>query len=338
MQPGVQPGAARHIASRVVEREQYYTNENLAEKLVSMALDQDIGGDALFLEPSVGDGVVYAKLPERRRIGVEICEDVKINCPDDGLRLGQDFLKFDLPVSARDRSVIVVGNPPFGGDAQIRFLNHAARLECKSLTIVFILGLSMRKWSNIFKVDERLHLVDERIVPRAASHFKNHGARVTVPTVVQVWKRKNEPRSDPELLEENEEFDVLPCVEWRRANIVLKRFASLSLLGEVGVVGEDVDFVQKTGKQVNAHLRRRPCRRFGTVVGKSGAQGTLMLIKARNVDKVAARIRTMRADGTFREYANATTSNVGNGVCVNKRELFTLYRDPRSITRTRKYL
>ena len=342
-QPGVQPGAARHIASRDVGHEQYYTNERLAKRLLTLALDQDNEGDALFFEPSVGRGVIYSGLPEKRRLGVELCKDADWcqNKPEANLYLGQDFFDFELPCEYKDRSLVVVGNPPFAGDMQVRFLNHAAELECRSLTVVFILGLSMRKWSNIGKVNKSLHLTDERIVPRKMSYFLNHGKKVTVPTVIQVWTRKNELRtSDPELVKEDPTFKVLPCVDWRQANIVLKRFASLACLGEIGVVGKDVDICKEAGKQVNAYFRKQPRKRFGTVVGKSGAQGTLMLIKAHDVDRVASEIRALwnKGKGTFKEYVNETTSNVGNGVCINKEELFTLYNKPDSIMRARRYL
>lgn len=259
VQPGVQPGAGVHVSSRTVGLEQYYTNDALAARLTTLAIETDETGDALFLEPSVGRGAVYDKLPPDRRLGVELCEDddwcdAKAKA-DPNLFLGTDFLEFDLPPEYRDRAVIVVGNPPFAGDAQIRFLNRAAELECSSLTIVFVLGLSMRKWSNLFKVHERLHLVDERIVPRDASHFLDRGRKVTVPTVVQ--------------------FDVLGCSDWRRANILLKRFASPACLGEVGVVGKDVVARPEEGKQVTAYYADKTRRRFGTVVAKSGAQGAV---------------------------------------------------------------
>lgn len=65
-----------------------------------------------------------------------------------------------------------------------------------------------------------------------------------------------------------------------------------------------------------------------------------MLIEARDVDAVARRLRMLwgKGDGAFKAYARETTTNVGNGVCVNRDEVFTLYEDPKSITREIKYL
>jgi len=335
-QPGVQPGASVHISSRTVDLEQYYTNEKLSRSLLTLAMEQDVDENALFVEPAVGEGAIYEGLPKTRRIGVELCEKVDISDPD--LHIGQDFLTFALPPEHKDRSVIVVGNPPFGRDAQIRFLNHAAELQCKSLTVVFILGLSMRKWSNIFKVHKTLHLVDEHIVPKEMSYFFNGGKKVSVPTVIQIWTRKTDPRtSDPEFITEDSDFEVLPRGAWDEANIVLKRFASPNCLGDVGIVGKDI-FIEEEGegKQVNAYYQNR--KRFGTVVAKSGEQGTLMLIKARDVDMVASRLKDLWKKGTFKEYVYDTTSNVGKAVCINREELFTLYNEPSRIMRERKYL
>lgn len=337
MAPGVQPGASVHVSSRIVDHDQYYTNEKLAKAILSLAMDQDKDKDALFIEPSVGGGVIYNGLPSNRRIGIELCK--KDDWCDPDLHLGQDFLTFTLSPEHKDRSVIVVGNPPFGRDAQIHFLNHTADLKCKSLTVVFILGLSMRKWSNLFKVNKNLHLIDERIVPRELSYFFKGDKKVPVPTVIQIWTRKKEARvPDPKFITEDSDFEVLSCGAWREANIAIKRFASLNCIGEVGIIGKDIFMEEGEGKQVISYYTNR--KRFGTVVAKSGDQGTLMLIKAHDVDKVASRLRDLwkNGHGTFRDYVYDTTSNIGNAVCINKGELFTLYNDPSRIIRERKYL
>lgn len=54
-QPGVQPGASCHIASRAVLLEEYYTNSWLAEKVATLAMEE---GADLYLEPAVGGGAI----------------------------------------------------------------------------------------------------------------------------------------------------------------------------------------------------------------------------------------------------------------------------------------
>ena len=335
-QPGVAPGASRHVSSRDINSEEYYTNDWLAKKVAAIASKFEAD---LYVEPAVGGGAIYQHLPTSKRCGVEI-EDVTPF--DENVRTKHDFFDFQLSARCADNYTVVVGNPPFAGATQIRFLNHASSL-CENVVIVFVMGLSMRKWSNIVKVDKYLHLEKEWIVPRQYSWFMNHGKKVKVPTVVQVWRRKlthirQDVHFDP--VPGDAAFCVLPCTRWKEANLVVKRFASLACVGEPGLVQESsngVQFVEVDG-QVLAY-DDTASRRFGTVVSKSGAQGTLMLLKCNNAAQVFGRIHSLWKNSIFRDYTTDATSNVGNGVCINKEELVTIYNGRAGeITRKRSYL
>lgn len=326
-QPGVLPGAERHISSRNVKCEEYYTNEWLSEKVANIAKSFDA---ELYIEPAVGGGAIYKHLPETKRMGVEIRDGDPF---DDRVSMGTDFFDFHVPVEDSHKRIVVVGNPPFAGTTQVRFINHVASWPCSDIVVVFILGLSMRKWSNISKLDKRLHLTEEFVVPRNHSWFTLSGRKVTVPTVVQIWKKSlGEPRRDVRFDTESSEFCVLPCHRWRDANLVVKRFASLACVGQPS---KDVRFVTENG-QVNAY---EDSRRYGTVVSKSGAQGTLMLLRCADTDVVYRKIHDAWRDGVFREYTTEASSNVGNAVSINKNELITIYNGrARDIIRNVSYL
>jgi len=326
-QPGVSPGAERHISSRDVEREEYYTNQWLSEKVANIAKSFDAD---VYIEPAVGGGAIYRHLPETKRVGVEIRDGVPF---DERVCMGTDFFDFHVPVEDSHKRIVVVGNPPFAGTTQVQFINHVASWPCDDVIIIFILGLSMRKWSNISKVDERLHLSEELVVPRNRSWFTRSGRKVTVPTVVQTWRKSSsEPRRDVRFDTESSEFCVLPCHRWREANLVVKRFASLACVGQSS---KDVRFVTENG-QVNAY---EDSKRYGTVVSKSGAQGTLMLLSCTDADAVHRVIYDAWQEGVFREYTTEASSNVGNAVSINKSELITIYNGrARDIIRPISYL
>jgi len=326
-QPGVSPGAERHISSRVVECEEYYTNEWLSEKVANIAKSFDAD---LYIEPTVGGGAIYRHLPETKRVGIEIRDGVPF---DERVCMGTDFFDFNVPLEHSNKRIVVVGNPPFAGTTQVKFINHVAAWPCKDVIIVFILGLSMRKWSSISKVDERLHLTEDLVVPRNHSWFTHSGRKVTVPTVVQIWRKVADgPRRDVHFDTKSSEFCVLPCHRWREANLVVKRFASIACVGQPS---KNFRFVTENG-QVNAY---DGSRRYGTVVSKSGAQGTLMLLSCADADAVYRVIYDAWRGGDFKNYTTESSSNVGNAVSINRSELITIYNGrARDITRRISYL
>ena len=110
----------------IVEYDQFYSTEETVDEIMDVfnSTMSEIGLDTTkhtFIEPSAGDGVILRRLPEERRIGIDI--DPK---HDD--IIDSDFLKW-LPND--NKKYITLGNPPFGvsGDKVSAFVQHASKFS-----------------------------------------------------------------------------------------------------------------------------------------------------------------------------------------------------------------
>jgi hypothetical protein len=170
----------RSRESTAARLDQFYTRPEIAAFCLEI-LDEHIDPAAhLMVEPSVGDGSFFARL-QPGSLGIDIASK------HPGV-LTADFLKVELP---SDRSVCVVGNPPFGKNAAlaVRFFNHAARWAG---VIAFIVPRSFRKASVENRLDSMFRLLREEALP--AKSFIFEGKARDVPAVFQIWVRQREPR------------------------------------------------------------------------------------------------------------------------------------------------
>lgn len=132
-----------------------------------------------FVEPSAGTGAFFNRLPQDRRLGLEIfpkCEDV----------ITQDFFKVTrLPYHPIDTTII--GNPPFGkrGKMAIAFFNHAANLAD---IVAFILPVNFRKYIVHNQLDPSMRFIGKLPLPRDAFQLDS-GKSYSVNTEFQVWTR-----------------------------------------------------------------------------------------------------------------------------------------------------
>jgi hypothetical protein len=130
-------------------------------------------------------------LPIDKRVGVDL------DPAYDGV-IEQDYFKFVeiagacqmLPV--KDKSYLVVGNPPFGKNSSLarKFFNASAQFAD---TIAFILPRTFRKPSTINQLDEHFHLHKEIRLGKNSFHLPD-GKAHDVPCVFQIWKREKTPR------------------------------------------------------------------------------------------------------------------------------------------------
>ena len=103
--------------------QQWYTVDELAEecmdKFKTHCADIWQNQQAFYIEPSAGEGSILEKLPEGRRVGVDLepkHEEVKeMNF--------FDTTRENLGI-AKNRPLVLIGNPPFG-DVASNFFDHA---------------------------------------------------------------------------------------------------------------------------------------------------------------------------------------------------------------------
>ena len=158
--------------------QQYYTSRELAAATIDIARRYP----APYLELGVGDGALYNLLPMPKQ-GVEIQRPVNRL---KHVQYGVDALKW----KPKHKVNTVVMNPPFC--KQVQFFNHASEF-CD--VIVWIAGLNARLWSNENRLNPLMHLAHEWLVPPHWCNFRSPDGMREIPAVVQVWKRKSQPRS-----------------------------------------------------------------------------------------------------------------------------------------------
>lgn len=176
--------------------DRFYTHPKIAALCVRLANQYHDLTDAVVIEPSAGAGAFVQHLPAQT-IGLDLSPAMP------GIER-QDFLTY-RPIYLH-RNVILVGNPPFGRNAAlaVSFVNQAAKI---GHTIAMVLPRSFRKASVQNRLDSRLHLVAEQILPENSFVFEERP--YDVPCVFQIWKRTKQHREPVQLPTAHPDFDFV---------------------------------------------------------------------------------------------------------------------------------
>jgi hypothetical protein len=179
--------------ARAAELDQIFTTDEVARDLLGFVIRRYGSHPHLFIEPSAGLGAFLKHMPASK-IGIEL------DCKIPGL-LAADFLTVSVQC---DRSIVVVGNPPFGRNSSmaVRFFNRAARMAD---VIAFVLPRTFRKASIQNRLHENFHLVEEIDVPPSAFTFRSK--LCDVPCTFQVWERRQGKRELHELQMSHPDFE-----------------------------------------------------------------------------------------------------------------------------------
>tara|TARA_Y100000592_G_scaffold1556_1_gene2602 strand:+ start:1048 stop:1833 length:786 start_codon:yes stop_codon:yes gene_type:complete len=154
--------------------DKYYTKPEIAE----LCLSSIEGSYDLWLEPSAGAGAFLRRLPNPR-VGLDLS-------PDDDEILEQDFFTWTPP---KNKSIAVVGNPPFGTNSSlaIKFFNEAAKW---ATLIAFIVPKTFKKVSVQNKLSFNWVIANEIDLPLKSFQLlddKGNLSDYSVPCVWQVW-------------------------------------------------------------------------------------------------------------------------------------------------------
>jgi predicted RNA methylase len=153
--------------------DKYYTKEEVAKYCISLVGDRSCYH--LTVEPSAGSGR-FSNL-------IEGCIAYDIE-PENDRIIKKNF--FDVTYSNK-KSILVIGNPPFGKRAKIAiaFFNHASQW---ATTIAFIVPVQFRKWSVQKHLNKRFHLIVDNDLPKDS--FEYEGKTVDVGCSFQIWTIK----------------------------------------------------------------------------------------------------------------------------------------------------
>ena len=151
-------------------RDAYFTKPDIALRCIK-TLDNLIGTNHTYLEPSAGDGAFVRPLLDRQVLAVDIF-------PQADFIQKQDFLLSGLNAD------VVIGNPPFGKRAKlaVEFLNRAASF---AKYIAFILPVQFRKYGTQKLLHPSLSLIHDELLP--ADSFLFEGKSYSVRCCFQVW-------------------------------------------------------------------------------------------------------------------------------------------------------
>jgi len=162
--------------------DRFYTTRNQAEKYFDVVrnITENSFNEAIFIEPSAGDGSFFELFPIERRFGIDI------NPAAVGI-IKNDFLKMRFDNLNTKSPIFVIGNPPFGRNSSlaIKFFNKAAMF---SDLITFILPRTFRKISIIRKLNDNFHLLYDEIVPQ--NSFILNKKSYNIKSVFQIWTKK----------------------------------------------------------------------------------------------------------------------------------------------------
>lgn len=151
-------------------RDAYFTKPDIAVQCIK-TLDNLIGTNHTYLEPSAGDGSFVRPLLNRNIAAIDICPQA------DFIQQG-DFLQSDAVATC------VIGNPPFGKRSAlaIDFINKAATFADY---IAFILPVQFRKFLTQRRLDNQLSLIYDELLPEDSFLFE--GDDYSVRCCFQVW-------------------------------------------------------------------------------------------------------------------------------------------------------
>lgn len=176
--------------------DQFYTNEDIAEKYYSLLREKvDINEYNYLLEPSAGSGSFYNLLDTSKRIGLDL--DPKVP----GL-IQTDFLKWE---PEKDKKYLVLGNPPFGrvSSLAIKFFNKSAEFaDC----IAFIIPRTFKRTSVQNKLSLDFKLVYSEDLPMKPCCFTPN---MDAKCCFQIWKRTETKRQPVEYQKTHPDFTFI---------------------------------------------------------------------------------------------------------------------------------
>ena len=174
---------------RTVEREEFYTRKEDAERLYAEVIDRYGTDFDFFIEPSCGMGAFLNLMPFNK-IGIDII-------------FGTDFFTWEFPKGRN----IVIGNPPFGrkGKLAMQFLNRCSK-HCE--VVAMILPSIFSKYTFINRVHPMMHLKYETTVTEF-DRPDEIGKGPKVNCVFQIWEKSTELR--PKIVRHTscDDFDMI---------------------------------------------------------------------------------------------------------------------------------
>lgn len=163
-------------------QDKFYTKSSVVTELLKHISLDDFD---LIIEPSAGMGSFSNQINHPNLLSFDIS-------PEHPSIQKMDWFDFDSS-NYSYHNLLVVGNPPFGtqSDLALKFIKKSS--DIKANTIAFILPKSFKKSSLQNKIPLNYHLIKE--IDLEDESFELMGKDYSVPTVFQIWERKESLRT-----------------------------------------------------------------------------------------------------------------------------------------------
>lgn len=173
--------------------DKFYTKSHIVEQCIKLIKEYiTITNDDLIIEPSAGNGSF-----------IENIKKLSINYkfydlePEHNEITKQNFLEFDYKkiIKQNFTNIHIIGNQPFGRQASlaIKFIKKCCLF---SNSISFILPKSFKKNSMKKYFGKHYHLIYQ--IDLLENSFLVNGLERNVPCIFQIWKYKEEQRTEIE--------------------------------------------------------------------------------------------------------------------------------------------
>ena len=276
---------------RQVDKEKYYSPKTISKLVKKLCTYKTV-----YIDPCAGENALYDVIPNPKK---------RFDIQD-----GTDFFTTTRNTFGK-QNITFVMNPPFSLPNQkngvIAFVNHAATCMKVNEVIICVAPQTMRKWTNITKVSQCLHLLEEYVYKKQCV-FDNNGKKKKVSIVIQIWKKQVAFRKEPIMLKKSNAFKT---TFFYPGDFYIKVWGILRKLGEY--TDEEP---KKNGKK------------FQTKVGTlafSGKSGTAMCIRVLgNKDFVKIKFQMMYERGDWAEYMKFKCAGNNNPVLTSS-QIYTLY-------------
>ena len=301
-------------APKVVTNELYKSGDWLALWVGKLA--KSIRGRTTFIDPCAGGNDLFDVLPSPKKA----YDKYPIR---KGVRK-LDFLKSHrrhFVSDGKKQRLTFVMNPPFtmpgiryshrsNGNGVVEFLNHAAGIMRDGEVVICVAPQTMRRWVNIAKIDERLHLKREVVFFRPLPFVRKGGRVAKVSVCLQVWKRGKTPRRQPRMLSKSPDFSITMFHGKAKRALFINRWG---VSRRVGAISTKVPS-KKTGRVV--------CK-VGTL-SMQGGTARVILPKSGKFGTVHRRLRKLYSSGKWQRYVEHTCEGNDNPAVVTK-DVYTLY-------------
>jgi len=193
--------------------DKFYTNVDVAIKLIKIADDKIGMNNYTIIEPSAGDGSFSNYLLDN--FDDVLAYDIK---PENKSIIKKDYFTFKAD---ENKKYVVIGNPPFGHISSLayKFLDYSMNYADY---VCFLIPRTFKRYSILKKINKNFHLIHQEDLPIGVFIPSSMMAK----TVFQIWEKRDYLRIIPVLNDISNDFTVLSIENRLSADFAVRAYGS----------------------------------------------------------------------------------------------------------------